>query len=518
MVKKKKSPLVLVILDGWGINKEPKGNAIILGSTPNFDNYWKNYPKTLLQASGRNVGLPPTQVGNSEAGHMNIGAGRVIEQDSVMVSKSINEGTFFRNPAFLSAINHAKKNNSTVHLIGLLTSEQSAHADPDHILALITLLRLTKVKNVTLHLFTDGRDSYQYLAVELLARIKKIFTNGEKIGTIIGRFYAMDRIKEWKRTKLAYDSLTIGIGRAANNPQEAVLQAYNRNETDEYISPTVILDKGKKIKRISNNDSVIFFNLRSDRVRQLSKAFVQKDFDGFFRKKVIKNLLFVTLTDFGLDLPGVLSAFPSRILVNTLPQVLKNFKQLYIAETEKYAHISYFLNGGHDHPIAGEDRFIVKSPHVISYKEKPEMSADKVTNHILKSINDNKYDFILVNYANPDMVGHTGDLNAGIKAVEKVDQCIGSLKKAIEKKNGTMIITADHGNIEEMIDLKTGQVDTSHTHNPVPFIIINKDINKKTKIKKGVLADIAPTILHLMKVKQPKEMKNKHLCEYQINQ
>ncbi|MDP2683431.1 MAG: 2,3-bisphosphoglycerate-independent phosphoglycerate mutase [bacterium] len=518
MPDEKRKPVVLAVLDGWGMWDVKEGNAIKLTPTPNFDNYWSNYPHTLLGASGKDVGLPPEQDGNSEAGHMNIGAGRVIKQDSVIVSQSINEGTFFRNPAFLSAIQHIKKNNSSIHLIGLLTSEQSAHADPDHILALITLLRIKKIKKVYLHLFTDGRDSYQYLSIKLIEKIQKAFTNGERIGTIIGRYYAMDRIKQWDRTEAAYNALILGKGRYANSPRDGILQAYNRHETDEFISPTVIKENGKNLPRLEDNDAIIFFNLRSDRVRQLSKALVKDEFKAFKRKKVLKNISFITLTDFGPDLPGVISAYPAIILNNTLPRALINQAQLYIAETEKYAHVTYFLNGGHSHKLGNEEWKIINSPQVKSYKEVPEMSADELTDYIVDSLNKNKYDFILVNYANPDMVGHTGDLEAGIKAVAKVDECIGQLYKAITTQGGTLIITADHGNIEELIDLKTGQVDTAHSSNPVPFIIVNDKISKNIEVKKGVLADIAPTILHMMNIKKPKEMGNKILCQYQINQ
>jgi len=518
MVKKKKGPVVLTILDGWGISKETKGNAIALGKTPVLDKLWQEYPNALLKASGKNVGLPPHQDGNSEAGHMNIGAGRVIEQDSVIISKSINDSTFFRNAAFLSAIKHVKKYHSKIHLMGLLTSEQSAHADPDHLIALLTLLRHSGINEVYLHLFTDGRDSYQYLAVKLINRLNGILTKNEKISTVAGRFYAMDRIKEWARTKIVYDALTQGNGHKASDAQDAVLDAYNRRENDEYIKPTVIYKNGTPTKRISNNDAVIFFNLRSDRVRQLCKAFVQKDFQEFKREKVLKNLSFVTLTDFGPDLPGVLSAYPARIIGNTLPIVLKDIRQLYIAETEKFAHVTYFLNGGYGPIISNEERVMIKSPHIRSYKDKPEMSADKLTDYLVDSIKGSRYDFMLANYANPDMLGHTGDLPASIKAIEKVDECIGRLVNSLLIMNGTLVITADHGNIEEMIDLETGQVDTSHSKNPVPFIVISKTIPKKTKMNNGVLGDIAPTLLNMMGFKKPKEMSNKILCNYQISQ
>ena len=513
--KNKTKPVILAILDGWGVCPQKKGNAIALAKTPNLKKLY-TYPNTLLGASGRQAGLPPTQDGNSEAGHMNIGAGRIVEQDSVVISKSINDGTFFKNAAFSSALHHAKKYNSAIHLMGLLTNEQSAHADPDHLLALLTLCQYSQIKKVFLHLFTDGRDSYQYLAVKILQRLKKAFHNNEKISTIIGRFYAMDRIKEWSRTEMAYNAIVLGQGIHIDNPQDAILEAYNRQESDEYIKPTVIGDG--KSGRVNDFDSVIFFNLRSDRVRQLCKVFVQEDFIGFKREKVLKNMCFVTLTDFGPDLPDVLTAYPARILKDTLPFILKNRRQLYIAENEKYAHVTYFFNGGYDHPVAGEDRVTIPSPRVSNYKEAPKMSASKITNYINSILKKNKYDFIVVNYANADMVGHSGDLPATIKAVETIDRCLGDLMKTIDQYDGTLVITADHGNAEEVVDVNSGQVDTSHSSNPVPFIIFNKTIPKKIRLRKGVLADIAPTLLHMMKIKKPNAMGSKILCQYQISQ
>lgn len=518
MGDKKTKQVVLAILDGWGIWKETRGNAIALGSTPVIDMLWDNYPHSLLSASGKDVGLPPTQAGNSEAGHMNIGAGRIIEQDSVIISKSINEGTFFRNPAFVAAAQNVSKYNSTLHLMGLISAEQSAHADPDHLLALLTLFRGIKVKRICLHFFTDGRDSYQYLAIKLVTQLKKILKDNERIVTISGRFYAMDRIKEWDRTRLAYEALVLGKGKHAPDAQSAILQAYNRHETDEYITPTIIGSNNGANGRIKDNDSIIFFNLRSDRVRQLSKAFVQPRFEGFRRTKRPKNITFVSLTDFGPDLPGVLSAYPARILPGTLPHALTGYTQLYAAETEKFAHVTYFLNGGYDHTIAKEDRVIVNSPKMKSYKDRPEMSAEQLTNLITADIDHGKHDFICVNYANPDMVGHTGDLPACIRAVQQVDFSIGLLLEALRKRDGTLIITADHGNVEELIDLETGQVDTAHSSNPVPFIIINNDIPRDIVVKKGVLADIAPTILYLMGAERPEEMHDTTLCKYRINQ
>ena len=505
--------MVLLILDGWGIAPPNRGNAISLAEPENFIKFWNKYPHTMLEASGKSVGLPQMQSGNSEAGHMNIGAGRIVLQDSVIISRSINEGTFFKNAAFLEAIKHVRKNNSSMHLMGLLTSRQSAHADPDHLLALLTFLRLQKIDKVFLHLFTDGRDSPQYEAIKLLRRLKTAFLNGEAVTSVIGRFYAMDRKKDWARTEAAYDCMTLGSKHTATHSDDAIMHSYNMGVTDEYILPTTIVDNDKKpIGLISDNDSVIFFNLRSDRARQMAKPFVQTKFEelgGFKRKKILKNLFFVAMTDFGPDLDSIATAYPSVDYKETLPVALKDYKQLYISETEKYAHVTYFINGGFADPVAGEQRIRIPSPNVKNYAETPEMSGVKLTNKIISSLD--KYNFILANFPNPDMIGHTGDLVAGIKAVKYVDQFIGKIVLEVLKRNGTVVITADHGNIEKMIDLETGEIFTEHTSNPVPFILIRKKYNKIFLKKKGILGDIAPTVLDLQNIKKPSLMRGKSL-------
>ena len=504
-----------MILDGWGIAPPSRGNAVTLAKTPVMDGLYKKYPHTLLCASGRCAGLPPKQDGNSEAGHMNIGAGRLVEQDSVRISKGINDGTFSKNAAFEEAFAHVKRNDSSLHLMGLLSEEQSAHADPDHLLALLTLIRLKNVKKVFLHLFTDGRDSGKYIAVRLVENLKKVLRDNEKIATICGRYYAMDRIKEWSRTKKAYDTIVLGKASCrAPTAEAAVIKGYNRGEDDEFLSPTVIANDNKQVGKVNHSDAVIFFNLRSDRVRQLAKAFVQDDktFIGFNRGKTLNDIRFITLTDFGPDLSGVLSAYPSVILKNTLPFVLRKYRQLYIAESEKFAHVTYFFNGGYASPVAGEERVMIKSPNVSSYADVPRMQAKKVTDIIIHGLQKDKYDVIVVNFANPDMVGHTGNLKAGIKAVEFIDRCVGLVVKAALKKNGLVFITADHGNIEEMINLKTGEIDTAHSTYPVPFIIVKKSI-RKIKLKKGKLADIAPTIINFLKLEKQPDMKGKVLCQ-----
>lgn len=523
-IKRTCRPVVLAILDGWGINKKYIGNAIELAKKPNFNWLWQKFPHTKLQASGKYVGLPVHQDGNSEAGHLNLGAGRIVEQDSVIISKAIKSGVFFKNPAFQRVVEHAKRHNSTVHLMGLLTGWQSAHADPDHLLALLKLLREHKIKKVCLHLFTDGRDSYKYGALKFLKQLENKLQPHEKIATIVGRYYAMDRRKDWFRTEKTYDAIILGQAKYyARSAKEAIARAYDRGETDEFILPTIIVKDGRCDKKgicfsgqpigiIKETDSIIFFNLRSDRSRQLIKTFIQDNFNkqnpgSFVRKKVIQDLVFVSMTESGPDLDRVLAAFPSVNVKTSLPLVLKEFTQLYIAETEKFAHVTYFFNGGYPQAINGEERIMVASPDVATYDLKPAMSALAINKIILKSLKTKKYKFITVNFANPDMVAHTGNLAAGIKAVEIVDKCLGNLKDELKKQKGILIVTADHGNAEEMIDEKTGEIDTQHSSYPVPFILADFGKNKKYKLnKQGVLANVAATILDLLSVDKPQEM------------
>lgn len=513
--KAKNTPLVLAILDGWGLDQPNKGNAITLAKTPNFDKYWKTYAHTKLQASGKDVGLPRNQFGNSEAGHLNLGAGRVVKQDSFLINNAIDKGRFLKNPAFLSAIRHVKANKSTMHLMGLLTGSESAHAERKHIFALLELFAKEKVGKVCIHLFTDGRDAPQHAAINFISDIADGFKNGEQIVSIIGRFYAMDRNKHWDRTELAYNLLTLGKGHLTANPKEAIIQAYNRNETDEFIEPTVISKDKKIVETIKNNDAIVFYNLRSDRGRQLAKCFVQPDFNkmnpgSFKRKKVMKNIKFVAMTDFGPDLGNILTAYPSEDLKDTLPMVLKDIRQLYISESEKFAHVTYFFNGGYADHVNGESRLMIPSPNVRSYAEKPAMSIVAMTLELTKYIQADAFEFICVNYPNPDMVGHTGNLKAGIEAVEIVDQHLGLLYNEIRKKNGTLVIVSDHGNIEEMIDLKTNEIDTEHSSNPVPFIIVSP---KKYRLRTGSLANVAPTILEILDIPKSKLMTAKSLIK-----
>jgi len=510
-------PMILVILDGWGIAKSSPGNAITLAKTPIMQGLIKNYPETKLMAHGKHVGLPPLQSGNSEAGHMNIGAGRIVEQDVVRISKSINDGTFFKNTSFIEAVRHVKKNKSRLHLMGMISNGMSAHSDPDHLLALLSFAKINQIKEVYLHLFTDGRDSPKYASLKLVEDLQKVFKNGEAIATIMGRFYAMDRKKTWSRTEKAYNALIDGMSRTSSSAEAAITESYNRGESDEFIEPYIITNNGKPLPRISDGDSVIFLNLRSDRARQFAKVFVRRDFTksnpgSFIRKKVLKDLLFVAMTDFGPDLDSILTAYPSIDLKETLPLALKDLSQLYIAESEKYAHVTYFFNGGYADPVDGEFRQVVPSPNVKSYDTTPSMSSADLTKEVINNLAEKKYDFTVLNFAAPDMIGHTGNLQVGIKCCHEVDGYLGKIVEAYLRANGTVLVTADHGNIEEMINLKTGEIDTEHSTNPVPFIIVNNHLQNKIKLRSdGILGDIAPTILSLLGLPKPKAMTGKSL-------
>jgi len=509
--------VILLILDGWGMAPPSPGNMIAQAYTPTFDFLKKKYSYTQLCASGECVGLPVNQPGNSEAGHLNLGAGRIVEDDAVIINRSVDDGTFFKNPAFLEGIRYSKEYHSRVHLMGLVTEENSAHSNPGHWLAMLKLLDRKKISEVYLHLFTDGRDSSQHAALKIIERFEKKMNGNHhnslkvEIASICGRFYAMDRKKNWENIKKAYDLLVHGQGLKVGNVKEAIINGYNRKETDEYISPTVIVNKdGQPKARISQNDVVFFMNLRSDRARELTKAFVQTDFvkknPGAFEREEIKNLFFIALTDFGPDLDHTRTAFPSHDVKNSLPIWLDGIKQYYIAETEKYAHATFFFNGGYDHPVAGEIREAIPSPNVDYYDLTPEMSAFKITERLVQVMSTDKPNFILVNFCNPDMLGHTGDKEAAKKGIEIVDQCLDRVVKTSAKEGYILLVTADHGNAEEMLNPRTGEIETTHTTNPVPFIIVNK---KKYKLsEKGVLGNVAPTILDLMGLSRPKEMLN----------
>lgn len=510
---------VLIIMDGWGIaNPKNPGNPVTPKNAPNYFSWLKKYPNTELLASGEAVGLFRDQEGNSEAGHLNLGAGRVVKQDAVYISEAIKDGTFFKNNAFLQALHHVKKYQTSVHLMGLLSNHNSAHSCPEHLYALLDFFRREKIKQVYLHLFTDGRDSGQHDATHHLKKLEEHLVN-EKVATVMGRFYAMDRNKSWERTEKAYNAIVFGKGLEVENAGEAISQAYNRGETDEFILPTIIKENGKPVANIKDNDAVFFFNLRSDRARELTKAFVQPDFEkinpgAFDRDGYPKNTRFVALADFGPDLPGVLTAFPSRDVQDSLVQVLCPEPQYYLAESEKFAHVTYFFNGGYAQHFCKEEWVKIDSGDTSSYAKCPQMHAKQLTNSLIKAIESHKYKFICVNFANPDMVGHTGVFSAGVKAVQEVDTDVEKVLQVILKTGAQAIVTADHGNIEEMINLKTKEIDTEHSTNPVPCIFVSvKGLNKSAKIQKGKLADVAPTLLQMMDYKKPSLMTGKSLLK-----
>ena len=513
-------PSLLIILDGFGLtDPKAKGNAITPETAPHIFEYMQTYPTAKLTAHGTAVGLFRGQEGNSEAGHFAIGAGRRVEQDLVMISRAIKDGTFFKNAAIKQAMQKAKKNHSTLHLLGLLTDGQSAHAYPEHLYSLLKMAYEGGIARVSIHLFTDGRDASPHSAVALLHNLREHMFPGQKIASIMGRLYAMDRNKMWERTEKAYGLITEGKGDcAADDPEKAIMQSYNRGETDEFICPTVIVDdKGNPVSTVQDSDAVIFFNCRSDRARQLTKAFVQKEFETnnahvFKRKVVLKDILLVAMTEFGPDLPGILTAFPSPDIEQCLAKVIDDHrKQLFISETEKYAHVTYFINGGFPKPINGEDRELVHSSGEMDYAKTPCMKTKEVTDTILAYFKKGTYNFVCVNFPNADMVGHTGNLEAAKLAVSCVDEHVHRLISYIIEQGGAAMITGDHGNAECMIHPKTGELLTEHTTNPVPCIVIGSAIDGKRMKSKGTLSDVAPTLLKLLGIAKPKIMTGKSL-------
>ena len=508
---------LLIIVDGWGIgNPKDPGNPITPKTAPNYFAMLKKYPNCKLEASGESVGLRKGQEGNSEAGHLNLGAGRVVKQDALFIYDAINDGTFFKNNAFRQALHHVKKYKTAVHLMGLLSNHNSAHSCPEHLYALLDLLHKENIKQVYLHLFTDGRDSGQYEAHKHLKLLEKAFHGNEKVATVMGRFYAMDRNKDWTRTKQAYEAMVLGKGCTTTSVEEALRSSYNNGDTDEFVCPTVIMENNHPVATIKDNDAIFFFNLRSDRARQLTKAFVQPDFKevnpgAFSRHQHPKNTRFVALSDFGPDLPGVLTAFPSRDVNNSLVQVLCPRKQMYIAESQKFAHITYFFNGGYAQHFCDENWVKIASPEVKNYAEKPEMSAKLLADYVIRSIESGQYEFIAMNFANMDMVGHTGNFAAAQKAVSVVDGALARIIKVLIKNGGQGVVTADHGNIEEMINSNSGEPDTEHSTSPVPFILINSRVKVPHKLPDGKLANVAPTILKMMGISKPAEMTAKSL-------
>jgi 2,3-bisphosphoglycerate-independent phosphoglycerate mutase len=505
-------PVLLIVLDGWGVNASAEGNAIATAHAPIYTSLLEDHPHTTLQASGEAVGLPEGQMGNSEVGHLNLGAGRVVYQDITRITKAIREGEFFRNPALLSAMETVKKSGTALHLMGLL-SDGGVHSHINHICALFDMAKAQGLTNVFFHAFLDGRDTPPSSALAYITRLeghlKKLGFG--KIATVSGRFYAMDRDKRWERVHKAYEAMVLGEGIRKYSASDAVRQSYEHGKTDEFMLPAVILEKnGRPVGVLREGDAVIFCNFRSDRAREITRTLTDPAFKEFNRRAFPELAAFVCLTvyDETFNLPV---AFPPVRLTNILGEVLskEGLRQFRIAETEKYAHVTFFFNGGKETPFLLEDRVLVPSPRdVATYDKKPEMSAREVTDELVKRILSKQYGFILVNYANPDMVGHTGVLEAAVKAVEVLDECLGRVLRAAQEAGFAVLITADHGNLEVMKNGTTGQPHTAHTTDPVPFILIGRQAKLRDG---GLLANVAPTVLDIMGIEKPVEMAGKSL-------
>jgi len=508
----------LLILDGWGIAPPGPGNAVALANTVNFDNLIASYPHTQLSASGTAVGLPKGADGNSEVGHLNLGAGRIVPQDILRINQSITDGSFFQNQVFLKAVSFAQKRQSNLHLIGLIGGGV-VHASNHHLYALLKFFSEQRFSKVFLHLFTDGRDSPPRSALKYIKEVEaEIKRNGVgQIASITGRYYAMDRDQRWQRTEKAYLALTEGRScQTASTPTRAIEKAYRQNLSDEFILPTLISKNEKPLALIRDNDAVIFFNFRVDRSRQLTKAFVFPK-PPFKRKVFFNNLLFTTMTAYEMDLP-VRVAFPEETIESPLGEVLSqaNLNQLRAAETEKERFVTYYFNGFREKPFKGEERLMVASPKVATYDLQPEMSIYLLTDKFITGLEKGNYHFGLINFANPDMVGHTGKIKATIRACEAVDECLGGIVDYVLSQNGTLIVTADHGNAEELINIQTGETDTKHSTAPVPLILVNRDWQDNSKtLPRGILADIAPTILKLLNLDKPEVMTGQSLINFQ---
>ena len=507
-----KKPTVLMILDGYGLNDRVEGNAIKQANTPVMDKLMAEYPYVKGLASGMAVGLPEGQMGNSEVGHLNMGAGRIVYQELTRITKEIQDGDFFKNEALLHAVKNAKENGSALHLFGLL-SDGGVHSHITHLFGLLELAKKEGLEKVYVHCFLDGRDtppqSGKGYVQELTDKLAELGVG--KIATVMGRYYAMDRDNRWDRVERAYNAITKGLGVSAESGVAAVQNSYNNGKNDEFVEPAVVMENGKPVATVQDGDSVIFFNFRPDRAREITRAFCCDDFDGFAREKRIQTT-YVCFTDYDETIPNKEVAFHKVAITNTFGEFLAahGLKQARIAETEKYAHVTFFFNGGVEEPNEGEDRILVKSPKVATYDLKPEMSAPEVCEKLVGAIKSQKYDVIIINFANPDMVGHTGVQKAAIQAIEVVDGCVGKAVDTIKEVNGQLFICADHGNAEQLIDYETGAPFTAHTTNPVPFILVNADPSYTLR-EGGCLADIAPTLIELMGMEQPKEMTGKSL-------
>lgn len=507
-----KKPTVLMILDGYGLNDKVEGNAVKEAKTPVMDSLMKEYPFVKGNASGMAVGLPDGQMGNSEVGHLNMGAGRIVYQELTRITKEIQDGDFFQNEALLKAVKNAKENGSSLHMYGLL-SDGGVHSHITHLFGLLELAKREGVEKVYVHCFLDGRDtppqSGKGYVQELTDKMNELGVG--KIATVMGRYYAMDRDNRWDRVERAYQAITKGIGVAAVSGVEAVQNSYDNGKNDEFVEPAVVMENGKPTATIQDGDSVIFFNFRPDRAREITRVFCCDDFKGFEREKRL-DVTYVCFTDYDETIPNKEVAFHKVGITNTFGEFLaaNGLKQARIAETEKYAHVTFFFNGGVEEPNPGEDRILVKSPKVATYDLQPEMSAPEVCSKLVEAIKSDKYDVIIINFANPDMVGHTGVESAAISAIETVDACVGKAVEAIKEVNGQLFICADHGNAEQLVDYETGEPFTAHTTNQVPFILVNADPSYVLR-EGGCLADIAPTLIELMGLKQPKEMTGESL-------
>ena len=507
-----KKPVVLMILDGYGLNQRQDANAVAIAKTPVMDRLMAECPFVPGNASGMAVGLPEGQMGNSEVGHLNMGAGRIVYQELTRITKEIQDGTFFENEALLAAVENCKKNDSALHMYGLV-SNGGVHSHNTHIYGVLELAKRQGLEKVYVHCFLDGRDTPPASGADFVQELcdKMAEIGVGKVGVVSGRYYAMDRDNRWDRVEKAYRALTLGEGVEGTDPVQAIRDSYAQGVNDEFVLPTVMMEDGKPVATIQDKDSVIFFNFRPDRAREITRAFCADEFDGFDRG-ARKDITYVCFTEYDVTIPNKIVAFHKIALTNTFGEYLAaNGKtQARIAETEKYAHVTFFFNGGVEEPNEGEDRILVKSPKVATYDLQPEMSAPAVCDKLVEAIGSDKYDVIIVNFANPDMVGHTGVQEAAIKAVEAVDECVGRAVEALEKAEGVMFICADHGNAEQLLDYETGAPFTAHTTNPVPFILVNDKQGRKLR-EGGCLADIIPTMIELMGMEQPKEMTGKSL-------
>ncbi|MBE7081510.1 MAG: 2,3-bisphosphoglycerate-independent phosphoglycerate mutase [Clostridiales bacterium] len=509
----KTRPNCIIIMDGYGINPQSVGNAIKCANSENVDYLMANYPSTLIGASGMDVGLPEGQMGNSEVGHLNMGAGRIVYQELTRITKSISDGDFFNNEEFLYAIENAKKNGKKLHLYGLL-SDGGVHSHITHLYALIKLAKMQGLDNVYVHCFLDGRDVSPTSGADF---IKDLQTEIDKLGfgtiaSVGGRYYVMDRDNRWDRVQKAYDMMTLGEGEKTENAESYVRSSYEKGTTDEFVIPACVVKDGKPVGLIENGDSIIFFNFRPDRARQITRAMSQSAFDGFERKTGFLNPTYVCFTRYDASFEGVKIAFKPQVLTNTLGEYISSLglNQLRIAETEKYAHVTFFFNGGVEKPNDKEDRELIASPKVATYDLQPEMSAVEVTERAIEKLDSNKYDVMILNFANCDMVGHTGDFDAAVKAVKTVDKCVKKVVDKILSLGGLAIITADHGNADKMQE-EDGSPFTAHTTNKVPLIVVGNDVGGIKLREDGILADVAPTLLDLMQVEIPQEMSGKSL-------